>query len=157
MAGEGPSRIDESRSGPVSEGSAGQPQKLALTGEEINWQVISAGATDATSTHFELVGTVGQNATGEATSTNMELYHGFWQVFGSGTCCIPPTVGDCDQSGGVDITDIQVLVDNQFLTLTPLVCEAEGDCDFSGVVDITDLQILIDNQFLTLTPLSPCP
>lgn len=72
-------------------------------------------------------------------------------------CCIPPTVGDCDQSGAVDITDISVLIDNQFLTLTPLVCETEGDCDYSGGVDITDLSVLIDNQFLTLTPLGPCP
>ena len=72
-------------------------------------------------------------------------------------CCLPPTVGDCDQSGAVDITDISVLIDNQFLTLTPLVCEAEGDVDYSGVVDITDLSVLIDNQFLTLTPLGPCP
>ncbi len=72
-------------------------------------------------------------------------------------CCIAPTVGDIDQSGGVDITDIAVLVDNQFLTLTPLVCEEEGDVDFSGTVDITDLSVLIDNQFLTLTPLPPCP
>jgi len=76
---------------------------------------------------------------------------------GSDGCCIPLTVGDVDQSGGVDITDISVLIDNQFLTLTPLICEEEGDCDFSGGVDITDLSILIDNQFLTLTPLPPCP
>jgi len=72
-------------------------------------------------------------------------------------CCLPPTVGDIDQSGIVDITDIQLLIDNQFLTLTSLVCEAEGDLDFSGIVDITDVQILIDNQFITLAPLSPCP
>lgn len=72
-------------------------------------------------------------------------------------CCLPPTVGDCDQSGAVDITDVSVLIDNQFLTLTPLVCDDEGDVDFSGVVDITDLSVLIDNQFLTLTPLPPCP
>jgi len=72
-------------------------------------------------------------------------------------CCLPPTVGDVDQSGGVDITDISVLIDNQFLTLTPLVCETEGDVDFSGVVDVTDVSILIDNQFLTLTPLPACP
>ena len=75
----------------------------------------------------------------------------------SAGCCLPPTVGDVDQSGAVDITDISVLIDNQFLTLTPLVCEAEGDVDYSGVVDITDLSVLIDNQFLTLTPLGPCP
>jgi len=72
-------------------------------------------------------------------------------------CCIPPTVGDVDQSGTVDITDISVLIDNQFLTLTRIVCEDEGDVDFSGAIDITDLSILIDNQFLTLTPLPPCP
>jgi len=75
----------------------------------------------------------------------------------SAGCCLPPSVGDCDQSGAVDITDISILIDNQFLSLTPLVCEAEGDVDFSGVVDITDLSILIDNQFLTLSPLPPCP
>jgi len=74
-----------------------------------------------------------------------------------GTCCLPPTVGDVNQSGIVDITDISVMIDNQFLTLTPLVCLAEGDIDFSGITDITDLSILIDNQFLTLTPLPPCP
>jgi hypothetical protein len=72
-------------------------------------------------------------------------------------CCEDPTVGDVDQSGVVDITDVSIVVDNQFLTLTPLVCEAEGDVDFTGVVDITDLSILIDNQFLTLTPLPACP
>ena len=72
-------------------------------------------------------------------------------------CCLPPTVGNIDQIGGVDISDVQLLIDNQFITLTPLVCEPEGDLDFSGVVDITDVQILIDNQFITLTPLPPCP
>ncbi len=73
------------------------------------------------------------------------------------SCCIPPTVGDIDQSGGIDITDVSVLIDNQFLTLAALVCDEEGDVDFSGWVDITDLSILIDNQFLTLTPLPGCP
>ncbi len=72
-------------------------------------------------------------------------------------CCLPPTVGDIDQSTVVDITDVSMLVDNQFLSLTPLDCEEEGDIDFSGAVDITDLSILIDNQFLTLTELPPCP
>jgi len=72
-------------------------------------------------------------------------------------CCLPPTVGDIDQSGVVDISDIQLIIDNQFITLTPLDCEAEGDVDFSGVVDVSDIQILIDNQFITLTPLPPCP
>lgn len=73
------------------------------------------------------------------------------------SCCQPPTVGDADCSGDIDITDIQIMVDHLFLTLAPLCCDPEGDTDLNGEVDITDLQILIDNQFLTLTPLPPCP
>jgi thrombospondin type 3 repeat protein len=64
---------------------------------------------------------------------------------------------DCSPGDGVDITDISVLIDNQFLTLAPLGCPEEADVDLSGDIDITDLSILIDNQFLTLTPLPPCP
>ncbi|MCP4685698.1 MAG: hypothetical protein GY867_09665, partial [bacterium] len=72
-------------------------------------------------------------------------------------CCSGPTVGDTDCSGQIDIADIQALIDNQFLTLSPLCCAAEGDVDFSGVIDVADVQVLIDNQFITLTPLPPCP
>ncbi|MCP4685303.1 MAG: S8 family serine peptidase [bacterium] len=64
---------------------------------------------------------------------------------------------DCDPFDVVDITDIQTLVDNQFLSLTPLCCLEETDIDMSGFVDITDLMMLIDNQFLSLTPLPFCP
>ena len=64
---------------------------------------------------------------------------------------------DCSAGDGVDITDIQVLVDNLFISLARLCSEAEADVDLSGGVDITDLSILIDNQFLTLSPLPPCP
>ncbi|MCP4684091.1 MAG: hypothetical protein GY867_01465 [bacterium] len=71
-------------------------------------------------------------------------------------CCLPPSKGDIDQSGSVDITDLQVFIDHQFLTLQPLICVDEGDLDLNGDIDITDLQILIDNQFLTLTPLPAC-
>jgi len=72
---------------------------------------------------------------------------------------------DCDNVDVVDVTDIQVLIDNLFLTLTPLCCEKETNFNYPGsgytetdnIVDITDLSILIDNQFLTLTPLPSCP
>jgi len=73
-------------------------------------------------------------------------------------CCVG-LVGNinCDPSDVIDISDIQALVDNLFLTLTPLCCYEEANVDFLGVVDVSDLQILIDNQFLTLTPMQPCP
>jgi len=94
---------------------------------------------------------------GRGSSEGRLFYLVKWTKGGSPTCCLSPSVGDVNQSGNVDITDIQVMVDNQFIGLTPLPCEAEGDIDFSGIVDITDLQLLIDNQFVTLTPLPPCP
>jgi hypothetical protein len=72
-------------------------------------------------------------------------------------CCMPPSMGDIDQSGGVDITDISVLIDNQFISLAPLGCMEECDIDLSGEVDITDLSLLIDNQFISLNPLPDCP
>lgn len=95
------------------------------------------------------------DATTPGGSFTLESEDGFLSL--DNGCCLPPTVGDVDQSGSVDITDISVFIDNQFLTLTPLVCDDEGDIDFSGVIDVTDLSLLIDNQFLSLTPLSACP
>ena len=75
----------------------------------------------------------------------------------TGGCCLAPTVGDVDQSGGVDITDVQVMVDHQFITFEPLVCVDEGDIDFSASIDITDLQLMVDHQFITLEPFPACP
>ena len=81
-------------------------------------------------------------------------------------CCVG-TTGDvnCSPGGVVDISDVQTLIDNLFLTLTPLCCEESANLNYPGsgsattdtLVDITDLSLLIDNQFLTLTPLPPCP
>lgn len=75
----------------------------------------------------------------------------------SSSCCHPPTVGDVNQDDIVDITDIQVMVDHQFLSLDPLICVDEGDINADAGVDITDLQIMIDYQFISLTDFPPCP
>ncbi len=80
-------------------------------------------------------------------------------------CCCVSTVGNIDCLGIVDITDLQVLIDHQFLTLTPLCCPNSGNINHptSGygttdmIVDITDVQILVDCLFLTLSPLPACP
>lgn len=130
----------------VTIASGSLPPGLAID----NDGVISGTPSDTGSFTFEV--NFHDQVNGYSDQAEYTIY-----ISGSLTCCIPPTVGDVDQSGVVDITDIQVLVDNQFLTLTPLVCFDEGDIDFSGMVDITDLQFLIDNQFISLTPLPACP
>lgn len=81
-------------------------------------------------------------------------------------CCTGSTGDvDCSPDGTVDISDVQTLIDNLFLSLTPLCCETSANMNYPGsgagetdtLVDITDLSILIDNQFLTLAPLPACP
>jgi len=50
--------------------------------------------------------------------------------------------------GSTDITDLSVLIDNQFLTLTPLPCWGEADMDGNYDVDITDLMMLVEANFM---------
>lgn len=75
-----------------------------------------------------------------------------------GCCCIGGLGNvNYDTDDAVDIADIQALIDNLFLSLTPVACPEEADLNYDLGLDITDLQVLIDNQFLTLTPLGTCP
>ncbi|MCP4685717.1 MAG: hypothetical protein GY867_09760 [bacterium] len=72
-------------------------------------------------------------------------------------CCEGGT-GDVNMDGQRDITDIAVLIDNQFLTLTPLPCWGEADLDLSYSIDITDIMWLIDAHFIHCTMYFPdCP
>jgi len=66
--------------------------------------------------------------------------------------------GDVDNSGDIDISDLNRLVDYLFISLEPLHPHSLlGDCSCDGIVDGTDLQVLIDHLFLTLSPLPlPC-
>ena len=70
---------------------------------------------------------------------------------------------DCDTLDMVDISDVNALIDNLYLTLAPLCCVAEADLDVSGGcnpgpydIDITDLSILIDHLFGSMAPLPDC-
>ena len=104
--------------GSISEGKKRPPlMQTALSGrsgEQISWQVISAGATDASSANYALKGTAGQTAVGGGTSDNYGLTHGFWQEFeGGGTCCMGEIRGnvDYDAADAIDIsTDSELLV-----------------------------------------------
>lgn len=114
------------------------------TGEEINWQVISSGGTEGTSTNYILNGTLGQTAVGFGSSTNYGLSHGFWQQFGPTTCCNHDGIrGDVDMSGSLNVADVTYLV--AFLKgIGPSPpCEEEGDVDGSGTVNVADVTYLV--------------
>ena len=62
--------------------------------------------------------------------------------------CCEYQIGDPNLDGKIDITDLSLLIDNQFLTLTPLLCWGEADLDVSYTIDITDIMLYIDYSFL---------
>ncbi|RKX25868.1 MAG: hypothetical protein DRP45_04940 [Candidatus Zixiibacteriota bacterium] len=87
-------------------------------------------------------------------------------------CCVPPTVGDLDQSGqpaqyNVDGADLSMMINA--LYIDPLngwdgICLEEADIDFSNQPDPTiqdidgaDLSLMIDVLFINPGPLVPCP
>jgi uncharacterized protein (TIGR02145 family) len=64
------------------------------------------------------------------------------------------TLGDVDYSHLVTMGDLTVLIDNLFISLTPLDPMKTGDLDGDCIVTMSDLTIMIDHLFITLNPLT---
>ena len=129
-------------------------------GEQINWQVISAGATDGNSTSYGVKGTVGQIVIGEGSSSSYDLRHGYWQNFAAGgDCCMGAIRGNVDYDVGdaIDISDLVYLVDFMFTGGPPPPCMEEADMDASGGIDISDLVYLVDYMFTGGPAPMSCP
>lgn len=129
----------------------------STTDKQINWQVISSGGIQGTSTNFILSGTIGQTAIGSGSSTNYIVNAGFWQTFNSESCCLGAIRGDYDLSGEIDISDLVALVNFMFSGGTPSDCFEEADVDSSGGIDISDLIGLVDFIFSGGAEPMPCP
>jgi hypothetical protein len=79
------------------------------SGEEINWQVLSGGGGDGSSTNYRLNGTVAQTAVGAGSSTNYGLSHGYWVNFGGmGPCDCEP--GNANGDDLINIFDVTYLI-----------------------------------------------
>ena len=125
----------------------------ARAGEQIRWQVISAGATDGNSTNYGVKGTVGQVVIGDGSSSSYDLRHGYWQnIAGGGDCCMGAIRGNVDYDAGdvIDISDLVYLVDFMFNLGPAPPCFEEGDIDGSdeASLDISDLVYLVDYMFV---------
>lgn len=73
----------------------------------------------------------------------------------TGNVMLVPECDSTDQT--VDIVDLQMMIEHQFLSLRELCWWQEADMDYSGEIDITDLQMMIDCQYITLEPYPECP
>ncbi|MCX6828680.1 MAG: hypothetical protein NT002_05295 [candidate division Zixibacteria bacterium] len=116
-----------------------------LTGEKIDWQVLSSGGTDGNSTNFKLKGTVSQTAVGPGSSTNFKLNSGFWQDFGEAAPCLCKP-GDANGSGIHNIQDITYLINFLYKggpQPTPYhICSGDANCNC--IINIQDITYLIN-------------
>jgi len=125
--------------------------------EGIIWHVLSSGGTDGTSYSFNVLGTVGQTASGVGTSNSFRLNNGYWQDFSSvGGCCGIFTGGytgntDCSTDGKRNLGDITRLIDKVYVSKTDLCCAENGDIDgdVDGKINLGDITRLIDHVYVS--------
>ncbi|MEA1981888.1 MAG: hypothetical protein U9N54_13100 [candidate division Zixibacteria bacterium] len=127
-----------------------------LIGEQINWQVISGGATDGSSANYKLLGTVGQTAVGSGTSVNYITSHGYWQDFSSSSAMCCDISGDANNDGIIGISDLTYFVDYMFNSGPAPVCFEEFDNNSDCISGISDLTYFVDYMFNYGPPPEPC-
>ena len=113
-------------------------------GEEINWQVISSGGKiDGISTNFRSSGTVAQTATGNGTSENYGLGHGFWQDFEAGQS-EEVDCGDANGTSTINLLDITYLIAYLYKEgSAPIPHECVGDVNGNASLNLLDITYLI--------------
>jgi len=105
------------------------------------------GDIDASSPSFESGISVGQVATGEATSTSYNIGLGFWYTVGGAACPIELT-GDVNLTSTLTSADIIFLVNFVFKSgPDPMPCQAAGDVNCSGTVTSADIIYLVNHVF----------
>ncbi len=125
-------------------------------GEQINWQVISGGGTDGSSTNYGLLGTVGQTAVGEGSSTSYGLTHGYWISSVSGACDCEP--GEANGVPLINILDVVYIINYKYKggpdPVPYALCSADADC--SCVVNILDVVYIINYKYKSGPAMCAC-
>jgi hypothetical protein len=125
-----------------------------LTGERIDWQVLSSGGTDGSSSNFKMKGTVSQTVVGPGNSTNFRLNSGFWQDFGVGGCCAKG--GDANHDGKLNLLDVSYIINKLYRSGPDFVCFEEADAKADGKINLLDVSYII-NALYRGGPKPICP
>lgn len=123
-------------------------------GEEINWQVTGGGGILGISTNYSLTGTAGQTATGPGASAALKMHHGYWQDFGSGSCCT--IAGDANDDGKVNVGDAVYIITYVFRGGPAPPCEPAADANADGKINVGDAVYIITYVFRG-GPAPTCP
>jgi hypothetical protein len=98
-----------------------------------------------------------------AGSQSIDSYRGHVRLYrtnasNGGECC-DGIVGniDCSADNNIDLSDLTTLIDNLYISFSPLCCPAEADCDGDSGVDISDITRMIDYLYISFAPLPACP
>jgi len=122
------------------------PGESSLLGQQIKWQVVSAGGGQGTSTNIKLFGTIGQTVYGHGTGGSFKFSGGFWQSFTNFTPACT-RCGDANNDGAADISDVVFVIAYIFSGgAAPGECNTSqglGDANGSGSVDISDVVFII--------------
>ena len=114
-------------------------------GEQINWQVLSGGGGAMSTTGYMIQGTLGQTAAGWTSSASHSVHQGYWQNFGSGTCCEVP--GDANSDDVCDIGDCAYIIAYIWREGPYPECMKEGDANVDCTVDVGDVVYIINYIF----------
>ncbi|HWR84014.1 MAG TPA: hypothetical protein VN285_12000 [Candidatus Deferrimicrobium sp.] len=135
--------------------AAAQAQPTKAADNEIDWQVLSSGGTDARSGNVWIRGTIVQTAIGLSASDNVNARHGFW--YAGATCCNNDGMrGDVNYQMSpagtiVDVSDLTYLVAYIFQGGVAPPCNEEANVDGimgpAGPVDVADLTYLVAYLF----------
>jgi hypothetical protein len=121
------------------------------SGEEINWQVISEGGTQASQDNIYLQGTLGQTAVGPCSGTNTSLNSGFWQNFGMDYIC-----GDANRDYSINVSDCVWMLNYIFIPGSPPPVPLEsGEVNCDGAFNVSDVVWLLNYIFIPGNP-APC-
>lgn len=125
-------------------------------GEEINWQVISSGGCQgSTSANYQISSTIGQTAIGSGNSTDYGLTHGYWQTYDSGGIC-DCEPGNANADATINIFDVTYIISFLYMSgpsPSPYAL-CNGDPNNDCTCNIFDVTYII--SFLYMDGPPPC-
>lgn len=153
-----PATADSPR--PIKQEQPSAPATSKSATYEIKWQSINGGGGDIQSTNYKIQSSIGQSATGYATSASYQLGAGYWYGVGGNTGCSCPNQGDVNPDLLVDVFDVIQEIAIAFSGGTDITdpgCpRSRGDVSNDTVVDVFDVIQIIAVAFSGGDVCNPC-